>query len=673
MFRKLTKNASQEKGRRCGVCLFELVPKAKHLRVDLDYGYDLSNYTQDPRKIGVDDLQKSLERGCTKCSVLSQIVSTSGLTQPIETADWYPRLCDSKGGRLHLQSLDRVKDYEICLASEADVDDLAAVHTCLHRGNQLSYSTRDAEVLEQAAAWLSRCRSEHPDCRSTSAGFSPTRLLFFGEKGGKRLRLIKEPPASVAYAALSHRWSPATEKIRLLRSNLPPRTDDGIRISDLPEMVRGVIEVLRGFRIFYIWIDCLCIIQDDDEDWAREAGRMASIYANAELTIAATWCTDSGQSLFRNRGDDEYFPTDVTYVGDNPVFIREMLPHIFEGDEHPNAAEEWPLLSRGWVFQEQVLSRRMLHFTRQEVVWQCKTTRACECGSYIFDRDEQRGFTGPADAISRPWPDIIEQYSGRNFTFLKDKLPALAGIAGAVGQLKDWSYAAGVWVEDIESNFFWRADGPKTLPRAVETPLPSWSWASISSKVKFWSVSVDDVKFLKTDVQHRGNPYLGDVSPGASICIRGPIAPGRVYYGTGWTGVVRAAHLPPQMAAGFLGPKDLSEFPHFSDILYGVEVGGRLVTFVPDYTMDVKGPHHVSSGSAISLLVFGQSTMSNWYGHNSQRNRSLTLGSCLVLRCVNEEKHEFERIGYLEGWTAYNSLRLADVLRMAETREITMI
>ena len=57
------------------------------------------------------------------------------------------------------------------------------------------------------------------------------------------------------------------------------------------------MEITRLLGIRYIWIDSLCIIQGDAEEWKREAVRMAEIYEHAEVVVSALR-SDDGYSGF---------------------------------------------------------------------------------------------------------------------------------------------------------------------------------------------------------------------------------------------------------------------------------------------------------------------------------------------------------------------------------------
>jgi hypothetical protein len=128
------------------------------------------------------------------------------------------------------------------------------------------------------------------------------------------------------------------------------------------------VEICRRLDLQYIWIDSLCIIQDSDEDWAEESINMAKIYANAFLTIAATKSKDGTGGCYSDR---EACYRDCGTVIEGSVFIRGQMPR-FGGAAGSKTAEGWPLLLRGWVYQEMSLSTRVLHFGSQEVVWQCR-------------------------------------------------------------------------------------------------------------------------------------------------------------------------------------------------------------------------------------------------------------------------------------------------------------
>ena len=104
---------------------------------------------------------------------------------------------------------------------------------------------------------------------------------------------------------------------------------------------------------------------------------MGTIYENAFLTIAASWSPDSNRGLFLKKSW-MYRPRKMTsagiYVKAVPVGHSDGVLLLSTSVEH---AEEqtmireahWPLFTRAWVFQERLLSARVIHFGKNELLW----------------------------------------------------------------------------------------------------------------------------------------------------------------------------------------------------------------------------------------------------------------------------------------------------------------
>lgn len=133
-------------------------------------------------------------------------------------------------------------------------------------------------------------------------------------------------------------------------------------------------------KIKYIWIDSLCIIQDDLEDWNTESAKMADIYQGAYITLSATASSGDAYGCFASTPQDVddveiQLPDDLRAV---KVAVRKALIHWDEVT--PRAiADRFPLMTRGWAYQERLLSCRVLHFTQAELVWECRSLVTCEC------------------------------------------------------------------------------------------------------------------------------------------------------------------------------------------------------------------------------------------------------------------------------------------------------
>ncbi len=632
------------------MCMFALDPGAKPLKLDFGGKPVTVFYESDYHEFTRDNLAASAARGCSHCKCIVRAFDIQQVD--FATARWWPPR-DALGAWGYLELDSKVK-FELSVAGERGKDVLESTHACIRRGTKIGGSTRDEACLDQAAAWLEACRRDHDDCRA-AAGFRPTRLLFLGDSPGV-VRLVESMsvPSDAVYAALSHRWTEETLRVRLEHGNHAQRLEHGIPIDAFPQMMRDVVFLLRRLGILYVWIDCMCIVQDDVDDWRREAATMASIYTNAELTVAATWCATSGQSLFGDRSGSDFAQVDVASTVDgDPVFLRRVLPHFtwqdiannwFAGSDFVDAEREWPLLSRGWVYQEQLLSRRMLHLTRSELIWECSGGRMdCECGWYRASDESQQVLIRSQvkqPVAGKSWGTIVGEYSKRDLTFGTDKLPALAGVAQAFGDShggRDLGrYVCGMWEQDLQECFFWRATEPRPRPSCG---MPSWSWASVSGNIECWSLGSERVQFADVLVSHVGNEFMGDVHE-AKVTLTGPLAPATLHCGDGTC---------------------------------KVKVGDQWSVFYPDYTLESSDALTLTPGSPVFCLVFGQGTSSS---RDPEQGLlwERTYACFLVLVCVDEASRVYQRIGLSEGDSGNDEeVELDAMLGVAETKTITLI
>ncbi|KXX74466.1 hypothetical protein MMYC01_204470 [Madurella mycetomatis] len=200
-------------------------------------------------------------------------------------------------------------------------------------------------------------------------------------------RSLRTNGEEAAYVALSHCWAkhqPLTTKKGTLQQR-----KKGIPLVNVPQAFQDAILVTRKLGIGYLWIGSLCIIQNDSDDWVREAARKCSVYQNATLTISADAARGSTQGLLKQVSARRFSPAVALPVSgndlnSNPVYIREIAVGSWErpgelGGLHlMDIQRAEPLLGRAWVLQEWLLSRRISHFCSGELFWECNTPMQCE-------------------------------------------------------------------------------------------------------------------------------------------------------------------------------------------------------------------------------------------------------------------------------------------------------
>lgn len=286
------------------------------------------------------------------------------------------------------------------------------------------------------------------------------------------------------YATLSHCWGPNPTHLTLNSDNLDQFLL-GIPNALLSKTFGDSILVAKRLGLQYIWIDSLCIIQDDTGDWDKEAAQMCNVYRYSSINITASGAPDGSVGLFFDR--------------DHPARVQISTPsdqwYVMARNLKQKQLESMPLMSRAWCFQERVLPARTLHFTPTQIFWECNTLHTCEAaphhqGLNALIPDTVSG--GKVRITSHSQSDIrlrmhlldwylliVKKYSTCSLTKSKDKLVAVGGLAQLCHEMNEYQYVAGMWKEDLETQLCWAVE-KATKPRPT-TPYraPSWSWAAL--------------------------------------------------------------------------------------------------------------------------------------------------------------------------------------------------
>ncbi|PKK50205.1 hypothetical protein CI102_4331, partial [Trichoderma harzianum] len=339
-----------------------------------------------------------------------------------------------------------------------------------------------------AKAQLDKCVKHHDHCAATTSGLLPTRLIDvqpIGPDGDVVLCNGTDIQAGSPYVALSHCWGPngRTEiKCRTVSGNLSSQLYR-ISWSSLSQTLQDAVNFTRRLGMRFLWIDCICIIQEDKHDWQKEAPRMFDVYHNARLTLAAHHARTSLEGLYSKSTSER--ETHIT-----------LPPKI--------TTISGPLFTRAWTFQERLVSRRVLVFTANDLAWECNTVPTCECKRNDMDSSIKSDYSKTLEGTTSKWYKkkqvtaredlwwtLIEQYSRLGITNATDKLPAVAAVAQQLHMTSRQAetYYAGLWSGSLFQDMLWvsdiqdyqnRAARPKTPdPNGLKWwPSPTWSWAS---------------------------------------------------------------------------------------------------------------------------------------------------------------------------------------------------
>ncbi|KAN0093531.1 HET domain containing protein [Hyaloscypha variabilis] len=293
--------------------------------------------------------------------------------------------------------------------------------------------TSSDDSFSRTQEWLSQCCSSHTLCNQKLGRLLPRRVI---DVSGGSVRLVEIQTQIDRYIALSHCWRdsrpPCLTTLSTIKTNLC-----AIEWESIPDTFKHAIQITRKLGVQFLWIDSLCIVQDDNLDWEEESSKMASIYRNSYLTLCATQAPSDDDGLWPSLPVSTlhkiWFREDqVAYA----VHLRAM--HIIPVWEYVRVLS--PIATRSWTFQEQILSPRVLHFGNGELLWECMEGSTCECSStgefnwsYAHRNEKTEIYkvlsSGDLEKIANLWRSLVEQYSRLSMTLSKDMFPALSGIA----------------------------------------------------------------------------------------------------------------------------------------------------------------------------------------------------------------------------------------------------
>ncbi|KAI1441044.1 heterokaryon incompatibility protein-domain-containing protein [Annulohypoxylon stygium] len=366
------------------------------------------------------------------------------------------------------------------------------------------------ENMALARHWMEDCLNTHPNCRTEQISM-PSRILRVDKNktSGKFDVFIEHTYDKVEpFAALSYCWG-GDQDCKTTKSRIESG-DLRLSYEKLARSIQDAIKVTAELGLKYLWVDALCIIQDDDNDKIEQIADMPRIYNQACVTIVAAK-SDRASSGFL----DEVDLTKTTRLAvklpfrcpdENGTLGSAYISYI------EDRLEPEPIISRSWTLQERYLSNRSLEFGRTQMRWICASSARkdgyCDGwkreGSeddpthvlYIY-RELQQDLEEMASAgssrewifewLSSRWEVILHDYTPRKLSVLTDRPLAVSGIAQVFASHMKDGYLAGLWRSTLPSYLSWHVelDEHELLPRPIDYQGPSWSWTGINGPVRF--------------------------------------------------------------------------------------------------------------------------------------------------------------------------------------------
>lgn len=402
-----------------------------------------------------------------------------------------------------------------------------------------------AESIARVQRMLTECIEHHESCGREKSSL-PKRVLDVSKSASRVFVHVSDGQEDDSrYMALSYAWGIGLP-LKTVKANLESHRELGIPVTSLPRTIRDAVFVTRALHCRYLWVDALCIIQDDDPDWEEQCPRMTDIYREAILTISAS-SSESMESGFLERPTvnevalklGSYHHTEAPGYGD--LFIRPLDQDKIERNGEAAIMEGF-LNTRGWIFQERLASTAVVHYTDGEIVWECNHGPRSETmglqSPFDWESSELKTMlTGPTNkpnrfldaargaSVSNPtktkgitWQKLFDtwmlwviRYTPRDLTKRKDRLPAIGGLAKVLSSRFGLTYVAGLWQESLPAGLLWfrvlHSPEKKRTEINRDPHVPSWSWGSVSGSIGFrgWQSS------SSARLSNARQPFLGDL------------------------------------------------------------------------------------------------------------------------------------------------------------------
>ncbi|PQE09179.1 heterokaryon incompatibility protein [Rutstroemia sp. NJR-2017a BBW] len=350
-----------------------------------------------------------------------------------------------------------------------------------HFAKQIESELMDFSLVKE---WLNGCETYH-SCSSTFTSLTgPYRTpTAFRCIDVQEMRIV-QPPPKCRYLTLSYVWG-SGPKFVALQENIAELSQPGglnSRLSHLSNTIRDAIEVTRRLGEKYIWIDSLCIVQDAGEEKLAALQDMGLVYSQALLMLCAAddRCLINGLRGVR-------VPRRVKQ------YTREMAPGftLMVQFDYEAYLEYSVYNSRGWTYQEEQFSPRMLLFLNDQLYFRCQhsvcseTTHSMAVShsdpSTLLPATKRRLIGREGTSISMMYFRAVETHTGRMLTYPSDILNALAGVLATQSRMMDCEIFQGLPAAIFDIAILWQPSGEAEMRR--REGFPSWSWAGWEGKV----------------------------------------------------------------------------------------------------------------------------------------------------------------------------------------------
>lgn len=549
---------------------------------------------------------------------------------------------------------------------------------------------------EKSLAWakgrIEQCVTNH-NChvfRSKETDL-PTRLVYIpndAEKSGVQLvRDTLKLPSNTRYTALSHCWGTEKPPCLMTRENIDTYATKGIPWDEIPLTFRDAILYTKRLEIDYIWIDTMCIIQQDGEDWGQESTRMFQYYSNAYITLGSTFATNCNEGFFSQKPNisSRLHLLDVKFRGAIlPLYISRDDAQAYDLAHHEGSwnivqrlGKAFQLFQRSWVFQERLVSPRLLFFTEKQLVFECYEGRWFQETPAPTKISRKMTYKNLLNNMSSEeaeglWTDILGAYGTLKITHATDKLPAIAAVAKqflsyqSLQHTPEHEYLCGLRKSHLHMDLSWHAEFRNAIDfdtKGEPEPYlaPSWSWASVPQETTYGAHALKNVRktsaitLMEEHVEFAAGDRFGQVLPGGYITVKGSIL-------------------------DCLWVFSLSDFP--DDLKNGsnklllpgskkIQYPGSNGEFDAYFMLDCPTSHHFVKGHMKDGRTFKKVTLLHiWTTVDGNPSKVMAIGFLVLHR--NSTNGRYRRLGLGQGLSPMNVRQLRKLFEEAECETLIL-
>ncbi|KAK3996585.1 heterokaryon incompatibility protein-domain-containing protein [Cladorrhinum sp. PSN332] len=443
-------------------------------------------------------LEQIRRRSCSLCQLVAQATHTVQRTenryfQPDQHVELLWLVCEQTISKpafnLVYPGLGPSHGTSLCFVSQ----DYSARASSVRHNNVWFRRIENVVIdFQRVRGWLLDCEENHLTCPRSAAADSSDAWEFPGLRLMRFIdverRCIVEKTTTCRYIALSYVWGSASgiklSKLNRHRLMEPGSLNEAWRL--IPRTVKDAIELVRQLGERYLWVDSLCLIQNDPEDVKAGTSVMDLVYGSSALTVVAACGLDSFHGL----------PGMHSGSRSVPFYFSQVLPglQLTIYTDLRFLLESTVYASRGWTFQEERLSSRVLYFVNDQIYFRCASHLQAECcldSDTDFQEQTHSSFqplaipdagSGDLYTMLLHYMNAIQDYTWRSLTYQEDAYNAVAGTIRSYESNSRFPFISGLPSKFLEPFITFRACHASLRRRKG---FPSYSWTGWVGAVTF--------------------------------------------------------------------------------------------------------------------------------------------------------------------------------------------